>query len=95
MQTRLRVVIADDERPARLFLKALLAEFENVELVGEAENGSEAIEMIEKTKPDLALIDLQMPGHTGLEVVKVLRKKFMPMVAFVTASMNLQFRHLN
>ncbi len=85
MQTRLRVVIADDERPARLFLKALLAEFENVELVGEAENGSEAIEVIESTKPDLALLDLQMPELTGLDVVKVLRKRFMPMVAFVTA----------
>lgn len=85
MQTRLRVVIADDERPARLFLKALLADFENVEIVGEAENGTEAIEIIERTRPDLALLDLQMPELTGLEVVKVLRKKFMPMVAFVTA----------
>ncbi len=85
MQTRLRVVIADDERPARLFLKAMLADFENVEIVGEAENGIEAIEIIERTKPDLALLDLQMPELTGLEVVKLLRKKFMPMVAFVTA----------
>lgn len=85
MQTKLRVIIADDERPARLFLKALLAEFENVDLVGEAENGLETIEMIETIKPDLALIDLQMPGHTGLDVVKLLRKKFMPMIAFVTA----------
>ncbi len=85
MQSKLRVVIADDERPARLFLKALLTEFENVEIVGEAENGMEAIEIIERTKPDLALLDLQMPEVTGLEVVKLLRKKFMPMVAFVTA----------
>ncbi len=85
MQTKLRVVIADDERPARHFLKALLADFENVELVGEAENGAEAVEIIEKTRPDLALLDLQMPEATGLEVVKHLRKKFMPLVAFVTA----------
>jgi len=85
MQSKLRVVIADDERPARLFLKAMLADFEKVEIVGEAENGTEAIEMIERTKPDLALLDLQMPEVTGLEVVKLLRKRFMPLVAFVTA----------
>lgn len=85
MQSKLRVVIADDERPARLFLKALLGEFENVEIVGEAENGTEAIEIIERTRPDLALLDLQMPELTGLEVVKFLRKKFMPVIAFVTA----------
>ncbi len=81
----MRVLIADDERPARLFLRALLADFENVEIVGEAENGTEAIEMIERLRPDLALLDLQMPEATGLEVVKLLRRRFMPLVAFVTA----------
>ena len=85
METKLRVVIADDERPARLFLKSLLTDFENVEIVGEAENGTEAVEIIEKLKPDLALLDLQMPEITGLEVVKLLRKKNVPLVAFVTA----------
>lgn len=85
MQTKLRVIIADDERPARLFLKAMLDDFENVEIVGEAENGTEAIEIIEKVRPDLALLDLQMPEITGLEVVKFLRKKYVPLVAFVTA----------
>ena len=85
METKLRVMIADDERPARLFLKSLLTAFENVEIVGEAENGAEAVEIIEKLKPDLALLDLQMPEITGLEVVKLLRKKNMPLVAFVTA----------
>jgi DNA-binding LytR/AlgR family response regulator len=85
METKLRVVIADDERPARHFLKSLLTDFENVEIVGEAENGAEAIEMIERERPDLALLDLQMPEATGLEVVKHLRKRFMPLVAFVTA----------
>ncbi len=70
---KLRVVIADDERPARRFLKNLLESFEDVEIVGEAENGAEAIEAIEKTKPDLALLDLQMPEVSGLEVVKLLQ----------------------
>jgi DNA-binding LytR/AlgR family response regulator len=82
---KLRIVIADDERPARNFLKALLENFEDAEIVGEAENGAEAVELIEKTKPDLALLDLQMPEVSGLEAVKLLRKTSMPLVAFVTA----------
>jgi DNA-binding LytR/AlgR family response regulator len=82
---KLRVVIADDERPARLFLKAVLQSFSEVEIVGEAENGIEAVEIIKKNKPDLALLDLQMPEATGLEVVKMLRKNQMPLIAFVTA----------
>lgn len=82
---KLRIVIADDERPARQFLKALLENFEDVEIVGCAENGAEAIEMIEQTKPDLALLDLQMPEVSGLEVVKLVRKSALPLVAFVTA----------
>jgi two-component system, LytTR family, response regulator len=82
---KLRIVIADDERPARMFLKNLLLTFENVEIVGEAENGVEAVEIIKETKPDLALLDLQMPEASGLEVVKLLRKNQLPLVAFVTA----------
>ena len=82
---KLRVVIADDERPAREFLKAVLRGFEDVEIVGEAENGAEAIDLIVQTKPDLALLDLQMPEISGLEVVKTLKKSQMPLVAFVTA----------
>ncbi len=85
MNAKLRVVIADDERPARSFLAALLRDFEDVEIIGEAENGAEAIELIEEKKPDLALLDLQMPEVDGLSVVRLLRKNQMPLVAFVTA----------
>jgi len=82
---KLRIIIADDERPAREFLKVILRDFEDVEIVGEAENGAEAVEIIKETKPDLALLDLQMPEVSGLEAVKLLRKNQMPLVAFVTA----------
>ena len=85
MNVKIRVVIAEDERPARLFLKRILEDFEDVEIVGEAENGAEAVEIIKKTKPDLALLDLQMPEITGLEAVKLLRKSELPLIAFVTA----------
>lgn len=83
--SKLKIIIADDERPAREFLKSLLRDFENVELLGEAETGIEAVELIKSTKPDLALLDLQMPEAGGLDVVKLLRKNQMPLVAFVTA----------
>ena len=82
---KLRVIIADDERPAREFLKSILREFENVEIVGEAENGSDAVELIKSVKPDLAILDLKMPELSGLDAVKLLRKSQMPLIAFVTA----------
>ena len=85
MTTKLRILIADDERPARTFLRNLLVDFEDVDIIAEAQSGAEALELIEKTKPDLALLDLQMPELSGLEVVKMLRKDNAPLVAFVTA----------
>jgi len=85
MMNKLRIVIADDERPARSFLKAILQNFEDVEIVGEAENGAEAVDIIKNTKPDLALLDLQMPEANGIDVVKLLGKSQMPLVVFITA----------
>jgi two-component system LytT family response regulator len=81
----LRVVVADDERPARAFLVALLRGCQDVEVVGEAADGAEAVELIERVRPDLALLDLQMPELDGLGVVRLLRKDVLPLVAFVTA----------
>src|SRR5438105_631369 len=81
----LRVVGADSERPARSFWVSLLRHYEDVELVGEAANGTEAVELIERLSPDLALLDLQMPEVDGLGVVRLLRKEKLPLVAFVTA----------
>ena len=85
MNSLLRVAIADDERPARSFLAAMLRGFDDVKLVGEASNGAEAIELIERERPDLVLLDLQMPEIDGLDVVRLLKKSRMPLVAFVTA----------
>src|SRR4029077_16929452 len=82
---RLRIVVADDERPARSFLVALLRTFDDVALVGEAASGKEAVAMIEKQKPDLALLDWQMPELDGIGVVRALKKHDLPLIAFVTA----------
>ena len=85
MSARLRVVIADDERPARSFLAAQLRSFEDVVIVAEAESGAEAVAAIERERPDLALLDLQMPELDGIGVVRMLKKETMPLIAFVTA----------
>jgi two-component system LytT family response regulator len=82
---RLRVLIVDDERPARAFLKAMLAAYEDVEIVGEASDGAEAITEIERLSPDLVLMDLHMPEIDGLAVVRLLRKDCASLIAFVTA----------
>jgi two-component system LytT family response regulator len=81
----LRIVIADDERPARVFLAEILRSYEDVELVGEAASGVEAVRLIESTRPDLALLDLEMPEVDGLGVVGLLKTDHVPLIAFVTA----------
>jgi two-component system LytT family response regulator len=85
VNARLRVVIADDERPARSFLAALLRSFDDVVIVAEAESGKEAVAAIERERPDLALLDLQMPELDGIGVVRMLKKTEIPLIAFVTA----------
>jgi two-component system, LytTR family, response regulator len=85
MTTRLRVIVADDERPARSFLVALLRSFADVAVVGAAESGKTAVAMIERERPDLALLDLQMPELDGIGVVRALKKGDLPLIAFVTA----------
>ena len=85
MSARLRVVIADDERPARAFLASMIRSFDDVAIVGEASSGQEAVAVIEQEQPDLALLDLQMPELDGIGVVRMLKKGRVPLIAFVTA----------
>ena len=85
MSARLRVVVADDERPARSFLVAMLRSFADIVVVGEAASGGDAVDLIEKERPDLALLDWQMPELDGIGVVRALKKPLMPLIAFVTA----------
>jgi two-component system, LytTR family, response regulator len=82
---RLRVVVADDERPARSYLTSLLRRRPDIDIVGEADTGTEAVSLIERERPELAFLDLQMPELDGLSVVRVLKRKYMPVVVFVTA----------
>jgi DNA-binding LytR/AlgR family response regulator len=80
---KLRTLIVDDEAPARERLRRLLCNNSRVELIGEAEDGIEAVELIEEKNPDLVLLDIQMPGLDGFGVLRTLRKP--PLTIFVTA----------
>lgn len=84
MAPNLRVLIVDDEPLARQVLAEELAEIPSVELVGEAGNGPSALRALEKLAPDLVLLDVQMPGMDGFEVVRRVAGP-LPSVVFVTA----------
>jgi two-component system, LytTR family, response regulator len=82
---RLRALIADDEPLARARIEDLLGREADVEIVGQAEDGEEAVEKIRSLRPDLVFLDIQMPGKTGLEVVSEIGAERMPATIFVTA----------
>lgn len=85
MSNKIRVLIADDEQPARNKMKRLLKKIESVELVHAAENGLDALEHIQSLKPDLVFLDIEMPGLNGLEVAESIDLESMPAVVFATA----------
>jgi two-component system LytT family response regulator len=79
-----RCVIVDDEPLSRQRISDLLGEQAEFEVVGEAEDGAEAISVIERLRPDVVFLDIQMPGASGFEVVEALQPPI-PLVIFVTA----------
>ncbi|MFZ0497783.1 MAG: LytTR family DNA-binding domain-containing protein [Steroidobacteraceae bacterium] len=81
----LRVLMVDDEAPARLRLRDLLAKDIEVAEVYGADNGEEAVRLIQEERPDLVLLDIQMPGLDGLGVVEAIGPEMMPLTVFVTA----------
>jgi len=80
-----RVVIVDDEPLARQRLEDLLRNEQAVEIVGTFDNGTAAIEGIRSLHPDIVFLDVQMPGKTGLDVVREIGAEAMPLTIFVTA----------
>jgi len=81
----LRILIVDDEPLARQRLLDLLEGREDIEVVGQAASGREAVEAIRALQPDLVFLDVQMPGMTGLDVVREIGPERMPVTIFVTA----------
>ncbi len=82
----LHVLIVDDEAPARRDIRRMLGKIERIEIAGEAADGLEAVEMIQKTNPDVVLLDIQMPGLDGFQVIEKLdAPDTIPAVIFITA----------
>ncbi len=81
----IHILIVDDEQPARKKLRSFLKEEKNIESIIEAENGVEVAKLIQEKKPDLVLLDIQMPGMNGFEVIEAVGVEKMPAVVFVTA----------
>src|SRR5213593_2900127 len=80
----IRTLVVDDERLARERLAGFLARLDGIDVVGQAQDGIEALRLIESERPDLVFLDVQMPGMDGFEVLKALRAPA-PHVVFATA----------
>ncbi|HRC84280.1 MAG TPA: LytTR family DNA-binding domain-containing protein [Thermoanaerobaculia bacterium] len=79
----MKVMIVDDEAPARALLAEYLEAHPDCQLVAQAAQGLEAVELAERHRPDLMLLDIQMPGLDGFEVIEALEHR--PLVVFTTA----------
>ena len=81
-----RVLVADDHALFRYGLKAMLANAEGFEVVGEAATGEEVVEKVAQTRPDIVLMDIQMPGINGIEATRRVLEKY-PRVGVVVVTM--------
>ena len=87
MKKNLRIVLADDHALVRAGFRALLQSLDGIEVVAEAENGAQALELIERHLPDLVLMDIAMPGLNGLEAAARAAKSA-PEVKIIILSMH-------
>jgi DNA-binding NarL/FixJ family response regulator len=85
------VVIADDNPHARHGLRAVLSSHSNLEVVGEASQGDEAIALVETLQPDAALLDVRMPKTDGLQAARMIKKRW-PQIRVVSISMYADYK---
>src|SRR5438067_5178514 len=81
----IRALIADDEALARKFIRRMLKDDRDFEIIGECTNGKETVAMIKKEKPDIVFLDVQMPEMDGLAVLESIGIEWLPEIIFTTA----------
>lgn len=83
--SKLRLLIVDDEPLIRRGIRNAAAQLADIEIVDECGSGTQALERIRSERPDLVLLDVQMPGYSGLDVIREIGTERMPPVIFITA----------
>src|SRR5688572_16028371 len=81
----IRAVVVDDEPMSRAGVQKLLRTDPDIEIVGEAGNGRDAVALIQRVDPDLVLLDIQMPELNGFEVLSAIGSQNAPVIVFITA----------
>jgi two-component system LytT family response regulator len=88
----IKVLVIDDESLARDLIIEMLKAFDEFQIVGECSDGLEAVKTIERLRPDLIFLDVQMPVLNGLEVIEEIKDEYLPEIIFVTAYDNYAIR---
>jgi len=89
----MKVFIADDSSEIRKRIIAMLSDLENIDMIGEAENVQDAINSIHEFDPDVVILDIRMPGGSGIDVLKKIREKNeLPVIIILTNYPHAQYR---
>jgi two-component system, NarL family, response regulator NreC len=88
-----RIILADDHALVRQGIKKILGENPGLEVIGEAADGQEALELLEKSAPDLVILDIQMPRMSGLEAAKRIKDRY-PEVKILVLTMHKENAYL-
>jgi DNA-binding NarL/FixJ family response regulator len=89
----IKILLADDHLLIRASLRSLLSEYPGIDVIAEASDGREALELVGKYRPDIVLMDIAMAGLNGLEATRLIRKEY-PGVNVIVLSMHASERHV-